>query len=437
MLVGWVVWIALSSLDVAGPHRGTHCEFCLTGLSRSHRGSSPIVSCCVLCFSLHRAQPLWSAMSDSEKPASEAPDETEDAPAPASTADGVVEDLELEKDLSHAFDDALGVSAGAMTESQSVMESCRICLKKFVRAKMVNAGSKRYASWRDTDCHNAVKRLESAAKEDTSGEQLKAFKSLKKDKEHFKLKVLELVSLQKAKGDSQRMQNKQFLDRLVVSNKVLRRTGIWMFDEPAWIAYHRFQRNCTDEEAKATWTAAFRNPDHPRETEDGVVHLAQKMPKMVAHDQEVGQHREIASAAVEVKPGDGERLAYNQTMGLASGTPWDMAFTGVGSDLLRSGPRAVVPGLGPDEASRGRSRSRRRRRRSPSTSHSSPASPQKGDGSDEGQSGEEESSVVSRASLGAKRSSASNSAAASSGKRRLSSKTAAPPNLAPKVAEYS
>ena len=44
-----------------------------------------------------------------------------------------------------------------------------------------NGGSKRYPSWRCKDCHNAVKRIESAGREDPTGEKAKSCRKMKRD----------------------------------------------------------------------------------------------------------------------------------------------------------------------------------------------------------------------------------------------------------------
>ena len=73
----------------------------------------------------------------------------------------------------------------------SIHDRCKVCNKKCLQAELVNAGSKRYPCLRCHACHAASKRLDSAAKEDPTGEQLKALRVLKRDKVHwsFKLRV--------------------------------------------------------------------------------------------------------------------------------------------------------------------------------------------------------------------------------------------------------
>jgi hypothetical protein len=228
-------------------------------------------------------------------------------------------------------------------ELKAGYDRCRICNKGFLISKMFNNGSKRWPSRRDYACHNAAIRLENASKvDDPNNEKRSALRKLKRDKQQFALKVLELVAEQQEKGLGQRELCKEFLERMVVGMRVTTRQGIVMLDEAGWCCYQRNFRNASDAEAKESWLVAKNNPDHPRETVDLILFLGQKMAKEIIQDNFVEQNREIRAKPLQLQAEQDHRRGYMSALSLSQASPIESVFQTVGGDLLRSGPRMAL-----------------------------------------------------------------------------------------------
>ena len=106
---------------------------------------------------------------------------------------------------------------------------CELCKEEITQVDPgMNAGCRKGNPVpRHLGCNNAMLRLDSSAETD---EQIEALKKLKKDKEAYALKVLQLRHQHLAKHSHQRNICVVLLNKLVIQFQATQRTGINMLE---------------------------------------------------------------------------------------------------------------------------------------------------------------------------------------------------------------
>jgi hypothetical protein len=211
---------------------------------------------------------------------------------------------------------------------------CQVCKQFFPMPDKVNAGSARYPSLRDKACHAACKRLDGGAV--TLAEKAELQK-LKRDKVAYACKVLELIATHE-KNSRQRDVCRTIFQRLIVVAKIRAQTGVAMLDEPAFMAFCKYQRNMLDTEASARWIADIANKDIPREDVDGVIYMAVPLPKRILSDRSIEQHRVVQEACGEATTPEQTRAAFDNALALAQLDLHGDMFNSVGGHMLKRGP---------------------------------------------------------------------------------------------------
>ena len=169
-------------------------------------------------------------------------------------------------------------------------ERCRICSMPITDEDGKDYGSIAYACIRHITCHNAMKRMDYNAC--SEAEQV-ALKSLKKNKEAFRLKIIELKHSQGAAGAQQKDLVIKLLERFVAQTRLTLQIGVVMLDFDGYIAFQKYKRNKTDEVATQMWHAAIANKDSRTETVNGVIYLATAQAKSMMLERSVALERAL------------------------------------------------------------------------------------------------------------------------------------------------
>ena len=215
--------------------------------------------------------------------------------------------------------------------AHEVLYECSVCKERKpcnkTKDSIINAGSKRYPLWRCKCCHAAAARLTAAAVTDAEKKELKA---LKRNTALFHLKIMELKS-DHIKNQTQKAKCRELLDELVAESSMTRRRPTLELDEPGYIAYQKFQRNRTEEQATQMWKDAINDKDQKKTVIDGVQHVIVKGYTAYMHDtkKSIRRHEVVDKDVVQSLE---DRRRARKRVGAVASISQSTFFQGVGGE---------------------------------------------------------------------------------------------------------
>ena len=195
------------------------------------------------------------------------------------------------------------------------------------------SGNRQYPCWQDSGCANAVKRLHAAIE---SEQGKKALKDLRKNREEYALRVLELKHSHTA-GQCQRMACVKMVEKMIVLFAVRKIHGFELMDHDSYIAHKMYQKAKTREEAESLWQADLQNDDIHQITDMSVTYLAVRMNTKIEIEQQVQKSFEIESNSQQLKSQREKEHGLKRAFDLLHSSASSAIFDGVDGRISLSG----------------------------------------------------------------------------------------------------
>lgn len=181
---------------------------------------------------------------------------------------------------------------------------CIVCSRLYENSKCVNAGDKVYATWRCKPCHNAVRILERSA--DSKGQEAKdksaLLRKLRKDQWRRMVCAIRLAYPDDEMNEYDRDETlfgsgagpsvsvHKAID--VAASGLEVKTSVTMMTKRQFKAHFVQTELYTKDEAETFWQNCIINHAYHKETEDGVVTLVVKLPKVYSGSVIVGRTKQ-------------------------------------------------------------------------------------------------------------------------------------------------
>lgn len=230
------------------------------------------------------------------------------------------------------------VVADTVASSSSATFKCVVCGMCFERGEVVNAGSGKYPSWRCRPHHATIKRLENACE---SAEEKKAFRALRKNKAAFFKQVIQ-STIDHEKGETQKGENKRFVENLVQEMSTKDQQSIKWVDAEEYVCRMMRKRGMTESQAQESLAEAQSNPDIPKRRLDGRDLIGLRGTPTTVFEQSTRYTRGVEEGAQRLRDGADTKRARERIKSMTGMGVGSLAWGGTGGEYFAPASGALV-----------------------------------------------------------------------------------------------